>query len=86
MNTVNNTDAPKPVSFNRYAFITFIAAALVFLMMKDYNNTVIFSGLAPVFDPFDNKVKFSDRKKWQNAVLIANLALTFTAIVLAIIK
>ncbi len=83
MNLVKNCNS-KPI--NRTVYILFLGVGLVSLLLKDYNNALIFLGLAPVFDPFDPKIRFADRRKWQNALLLLNLSLTITALVLLLIK
>ena len=83
MNLAKNCNS-KPI--NRTVYILFFGVGLVSFLLKDYNNALIFLGLAPVFDPFDPKIRFADRKKWQNALLLLNLALSLTALLLLLIK
>lgn len=67
---------------NRVGYIVFLAAAVYFLFRGDYSSAVTFSGLAPIFDPFDPKVPFGKRTPFQKSVLIINLVFTVTCIAL----
>lgn len=79
-------EATKPVNrnFNRVAYCIFLAAGLYFCITKDYNNAVIFWGLAPIFDPFDQKISFGKRPVYQRVILIVNVIATLTVLVLSL--
>jgi hypothetical protein len=84
---MNNTDTPKsPIRLQkqermgRYVYGIFTIAGILFIFMKDWNNALIFFGLAPVFDPF-KPIKFSDRPRWQRAWLFAHVAITMALFV-----
>ncbi|CAN5587440.1 hypothetical protein BH11BAC3_BH11BAC3_06960 [soil metagenome] len=64
---------PANTSFNKYAYAAFVIVAIIFLAMKDYSQSTIFMGLALVFDPFDQTVKFNQRPVWQRVWLIVHL-------------
>lgn len=79
-------EAAKPMSknFNRVAYCIFLAAGLYFCITKDYTNAVIFWGLAPIFDPFDQKISFSKRPLYQRVILILNVVATLTVVALSL--
>ncbi len=60
--------------FNRYVYIAFILIGLYFMaILHKPMDSVIYFGLALVFDPFDTKQKWDDRPMWQRTVLIIHL-------------
>jgi hypothetical protein len=66
---------PKQQKVNRMVYGIFTIAGLVFMLLKDWNNALIFFGLAPVFDPF-TPIKFNERPGWQQAWLVVHVAVT----------
>lgn len=75
----------KTTRFNKYAYVIFLLAGIVFLFLKNYSSAVIFLGLAPVFDPFNPAVKFNHRPLWQRLWLVAHVVVTLFAVYLSII-
>ena len=76
---------PKQVRFNRIGYGVFTAAGMVFALVKDWNNAVIFFGLAPAFDPF-GPLTFQERPRWQKIWLYVHVTITMMVIGLAIYK
>ncbi len=85
---VTETPQPRtlPRNFYRFGYIGLVLAGIVFAFMGKFGDTVMFGGLALVFDPFDQKVPFNKRPVYQRTVLIVHLALTLLFFVLALLK
>ena len=75
------------IVFNRMAYILFSVAGICFYFIgHDLSQTTVFFGLALVFDPFDQSVKWKDRPLYQRVWLFVHSALTiavFTAMMIA---
>jgi hypothetical protein len=55
--------------------------AIYFILRKDLDQSMIYSGLALIFDPFDESVKWSLRPKWQKCWLIVHLGIQLILII-----
>ncbi|MFY7665331.1 hypothetical protein [Flavobacterium sp.] len=64
-------------AFTRSIHILFFSVSLVFIVRKQFDQALIYGGLALAFDPFNVNVKWSDRPNWQRIVLIGELLLVF---------
>lgn len=71
-------------NFNKYAYIAFVVAGIVFLIMREWSNVIIFIGLALAFDPFNPKLPFSKRPGWQKAILVGHVLIVLMALLLDI--
>lgn len=71
---------------NKYIYITFLIAAIIFACLKDYGTTIIFGGIGLAFDPFDQQTSFRDRPRWQRALLIVHVLFVLVFIFLSITK
>lgn len=58
---------------NKWTYITFVACALLFMIIKDFNTAFIFGSLALVFDPFDQGMKHENRPKYQRVLLYSHV-------------
>jgi hypothetical protein len=89
MNRSSSTEAgslsPKQAKMNRIVYGVFTLAGIVFALMKDWNNAIIFFGLAPVFDPF-GPLAFRERPRWQRVWLYVHVALTLIVLGLSLSK
>jgi len=72
--------------WQKYAYAVFLIAGIYFLIQKDYNNAVVFWGLAPIFDPFDTSVAFGKRPLYQRIWLVIHVLITLTVFALLIIN
>lgn len=68
--------------FSRGIHILFLLLGIVLFFRTQYDQALIFSGLALAFDPFDTTQKWHDRPIWQRAVLIVEVLFVFTALAL----
>jgi hypothetical protein len=74
-NTINEV---KKGNFNILGYVAFVIAGLYFSISNPSDsNGPMFLMLAFIFDPFDVKVKWSDRKNWQKGLLITHLIVSF---------
>ena len=76
---------PKQIRMNRVLYGVFTTAGLIFAILTDWNNAVIFFGLAPVFDPF-SPLTFQERPRWQKIWLYAHVSITMVVVGLSISK
>lgn len=71
---------------NKYIYISFLIAAIIFACLEDYGTTIIFGGIGLAFDPFDQQTSFRDRPLWQRALLIVHVLFVLVFIFLSVIK
>jgi len=63
----------------RFAYGAFVLLSFYFLLVsKDLSAAVSNWGIALVFDPFDQRVKWSDRPLWQKIWLLIHLLVMIT--------
>jgi hypothetical protein len=68
------------IPFMRFLYGGFVLLGIYFLIFsKDLSQFVINFSIALVFDPFDQKVAWKDRKTWQKAWLIIHTAIALIA-------
>lgn len=66
--------------FMRVLYVGFVILGIYFLLFsKDLSQFVINFSIALVFDPFDQKVTWKDRKNWQKAWLIVHTVIALFA-------
>lgn len=79
------TDKPVKdysIQFMRFLYAGFLLLGLYFLLFsKDLSQFVINIGIALVFDPFDQKIIWKDRKTWQKAWLIIHAVIAIASAV-----
>ncbi len=63
-------------NFNRMFYALLILAGISFMIQRDISNSVIYWGLALVFDPFDIKTPFDKRPLYQRIWLLVHLTVT----------
>jgi len=69
-------------AINKAAYIAFLLVGIFYLVKKDFSNAVIYWGIGLVFYPFSQQVPFNKKPFWQQAWLIAHLAITFALLIL----
>lgn len=74
--------SPKNISsaFNRWLYGGFVVFGIYFLIRGEIMNPASNFGIALIFDPFDQAVKWNDRKPYQRIWLFVHVV----AIVLAL--
>lgn len=61
---------------NRWIYIAFIGICLCFLLLgNDQQTALIYMCIALVFDPFDYRVKWQERPRYQHLLLYFHLGL-----------
>lgn len=72
----------KSGSFNKPAYVVFIAAGICAFMLKNFSEAFTFLGLAMIFDPFNTTVPFGERPVYQRAWLFIHLVITIALLLL----
>lgn len=68
----------KSFSFNKFLYGGFVIMSLYFLFFsRDIGTAMSNLGIALIFDPFDQKVTWSNRPFYQRAWLIIHASLVF---------
>jgi hypothetical protein len=71
--------------FNRLAYGLFIVLAIYQIIFRvDYIDAASSMGIALIFDPFDQTVKWPQRPIWQRAWLIIHLLIAISLLVYGI--
>ncbi len=79
------TQNASPI-FNRMAYGLFILLGIYFaLFSKDYPSALSNFGIALVFDPFDQTIKFPDRPLYQKVWLITHASLALVGFILMLV-
>ena len=73
---IMTTPRTKAVSFNKPAYIISTTAAVLFLILKNYDSAATFAGIALIFDPFNVEQPFDKRPSYQKIWLVGQLVLT----------
>lgn len=75
MQVINQSGSTKPLSikFNRIMYGAFVLLSFYFFLTCSYADAVSNLGLALIFDPFDQTVRWDNRPVWQRIWLIAHL-------------
>lgn len=61
-------------NWSRYAYLAFLILGLMQIGLdRDYLQAAVFLGIALAFDPFDQQQPWSERPRWQRAVLVVHL-------------
>lgn len=71
--------------FNRILYTGFVMLAMYFLIFSgDVSQAMANLGIALIFDPFDQKQKFTERPLYQRTWLIIHLILVFVLLILSL--
>lgn len=74
MDKANTPAKPIPTNLNRWGYAAFTLAGIFFSFWgSDATQGPMFMGLALIFDPYDQTVKWSERPRWIKILLIAHL-------------
>jgi hypothetical protein len=78
METQKEVNTQSPSIFNKMAYGAFIVLALYYLVFnKSYTDFMTQFGIALVFDPFDQAIKWGDRPLYQRIWLLLHVAILF---------
>jgi hypothetical protein len=66
-------NSPRSIKINRAMYGAFILLSLYFLLIGAYENSATNLGIALIFDPFDQSVRWDHRPRWQRVWLMAHL-------------
>lgn len=78
MTTAQENSQPKDKSllFNRAMYVAFIAFSSYFLLVdKDLASAMSNLGIALIFDPFNPKIAWNNRPRYQRAWLLIHVSL-----------
>lgn len=70
--TKNNSQA---IQINRWGYILFMVLVLYFAISGDYDSAITNMGIALIFDPFDQTVKWQERPFYQKAWLLVHVSI-----------
>lgn len=76
----------RSVKINRIAYISFLFAAIVSLILKDWQSGFSMLGVSLIADPFDYRVTWAKRPLWQRSWLLVHLAILFAAMIYLLIS
>jgi hypothetical protein len=69
----------RSVKYNRIAYAGLLFAAIVLLLLRDWQNGFCMLGISLVADPFDYRITRAKRPLWQRSWLIVHLIILFAA-------
>ena len=72
--TTASTNTIK-TSFFRFAYFLFLGLVVYQLFMRNYEDAISNLGIALIFDPFDQAVRWNDRPTYQKVWLFTHLAI-----------
>jgi hypothetical protein len=76
MEKVSTPSKPIPIKWNRFGYIAFTLAGILFTFWgSDRTQGPMFMALALIFDPYDQSAKWNERPRWMKALLIGHLGL-----------
>ncbi|QDK77578.1 hypothetical protein EXU85_02795 [Spirosoma sp. KCTC 42546] len=75
MQATNQSASAKPLSIriNRVLYGAFVLLSLYFFLNGSYQDAASNLGLALIFDPFNQMVRWENRPRWQRAWLLVHL-------------
>ncbi|MGM9508994.1 hypothetical protein ACS5NO_14760 [Larkinella sp. GY13] len=75
MHATNQSVREKILSnrFNRILYGAFVLLSLYFFLTGSYGDAASNLGIALIFDPFDQTVRWDNRPRWQRVWLIVHL-------------
>lgn len=75
MRSTNQSASANPLSIkvNRILYGAFVLLSLYFSLTGSYEDAVVNLGIALIFDPFDQTVRWDNRPRWQRVWLIVHL-------------
>lgn len=83
--TTNKKGKDVGLAWFRIAYAAFVLLSVYYAVFnKDMSSAVANLGIALVFDPFDQKVAWNLRPRWQRAWLIVHLSILITGFIMMI--
>ncbi|WP_080058387.1 hypothetical protein [Spirosoma aerolatum] len=73
MQANNQSTKSLSVKVNRFMYGAFVLMSLYFYLTGSYQDAMSNLGIALIFDPFDQTVRWDNRPRWQRAWLIIHL-------------
>lgn len=81
MRTPESTSPAEKANWNRWAYGTFTLCGMLFaLFSADRSLGFTFLGLALIMEPFDQRVMWNERPRWQRIWLYVHLGITVAAL------
>lgn len=79
---------PKNISsaFNRWLYGAFVILSAYFLIRGDIMTAASNLGISLIFDPFDQAVKWNDRKPYQRIWLFVHVAIVLALFIVGFLK
>lgn len=79
MTVTKENSKPKDVTFQygRVLYGTFVLLSVYFLATKQIDSAMSNLGIALIFDPFDQKVTWKNRPRYQRLWLIVHIFIVF---------
>lgn len=68
--------------FNKALYALFVLLAVILIIQKEYSAAMPNLGIALVFDPFNQNIRFSDRPVYQKAWLMVHVIAVLALLVL----
>ena len=75
MKEASTTPAQEWKGFNRWAYGAFILLVIYGVLSGNYGDALMNLGIALIFDPFDQNVKWNDRPRYQRVWLLVHVSL-----------
>jgi hypothetical protein len=73
-------------SFNRWLYGGFVLMSIYFLFRGDFMTAASNLGIALIFDPFDQTIKWENRKTYQRVWLFVHFAITAVLFITGFLK
>jgi hypothetical protein len=73
-------------AFTRSIHILFFILSIAFAIRQQFDQGLIYGGIALAFDPFNANEKWSDRPIWQRCILLSELFFVLLCLVLTFLK
>jgi hypothetical protein len=82
MTVANENSKPKDhmAKFNRWLYAAFVLLSVYFLTTRQLESAMTNLGIALIFDPFDQKVTWSNRPMYQRLWLMVHATIVMTLI------
>ena len=80
---IEKRDPAKVISpaFNKWAYGVFVLLGVYYLFRHDYVSAAANLGIGLMFDPFNQTVKWQNRKPYQKVWLLVHVAIVFTLLI-----
>lgn len=74
-------------SFNRVGYVAFLLLAAYFAILKnDWGSAVSNLGIGLIFDPFDHRVSWGNRPRFQQIWLLTHVALVVVLLIVVLFR